>query len=71
VLSIGIALHLSIMVTLSVGFHSLAMFVLYLAFVPWETVQRLPEKVGRILKRSPRQPPVSQSVVDRVEGPDS
>jgi hypothetical protein len=71
VLSIGIALHLSIMVTLSVGFHSLAMFVLYLAFVPWETVKRLPDKVGRILKRSPRQPPVSEPAADRVESADS
>jgi hypothetical protein len=71
VLAVGIALHLSIMFTISVGFHSLAMFVLYLAFVPWETAQRLPEKVGRILKRSPRRPPVNSSAANRVEGPDS
>ena len=27
---------------MNVGYFSLAMFVLYLAFVPWETVQKLP-----------------------------
>ena len=72
VLLAGVALHLSIMVTLSVGFHSLAIFILYLAFVPWERVRDLPGQVGARLKRSPRQPPVSQSAAEEpVEVPDS
>jgi hypothetical protein len=66
VLAAGVVLHLSIMVTLSVGFHSLAMFVLYLAFVSWETTQRLPDTVGRLLRRSPREP-----AADRAEAPES
>ncbi len=69
VLAAGVFLHLSIMVTLSVGFHSLAIFVLYLAFVPWERAQDLPDQLGRILKRSRRQPPPSESAADRVDSP--
>jgi hypothetical protein len=46
VLAVGVGLHLSIMVTLNVGFFSLAMFVLYLAFIPPEATQRLPEILG-------------------------
>jgi hypothetical protein len=65
VLLAGVVLHLSIMVTLSVGFHSLAMFILYLAFVPWIRVQELPDQVRRILKR-PR-----QSTVGRVQDSES
>lgn len=45
VLAIGVLLHLAMMLTLNVGFFSLAMYVLYLAFVPWATVQSLPGKV--------------------------
>ncbi|MGE2721527.1 HTTM domain-containing protein [Mycolicibacterium celeriflavum] len=42
VLAAGVVMHLMIMVNLNVAFFSVAMFVLYLAFVPWATVQRLP-----------------------------
>nr|MDP9167729.1 HTTM domain-containing protein [Actinomycetota bacterium] len=45
VLVIGVLLHLAMMLTLNVGFFSLAMYVLYLAFVPWTAVQSLPGKV--------------------------
>ena len=69
VLAAGVLLHVLIMITLSVGFHSLAILVLYLAFVSWETTQRLPDNVVRILKRSPRQPSVGQSTADRAEDP--
>lgn len=41
VLSIGVAMHLSIDYSLRVGFFSYAMFVLYLAFVPPETARHL------------------------------
>jgi hypothetical protein len=43
VLAAGVVLHLAIFFTLSVGFFTAAMFVLYLAFVPYQTVARLPE----------------------------
>jgi hypothetical protein len=45
VLGAGVVLHLILMVTMSVGFFNLAMFVLYLAFVPPDTVQAMPDKV--------------------------
>ena len=48
------------MITIAVGFFTLAMFVLYLAFIPPETVQRLPRsakrmaaKVVRVLRQGP------------------
>lgn len=45
VLGAGVVLHLILMVTMSVGFFSLAMFVLYLAFVPPDRVQAMPDKL--------------------------
>jgi len=48
VLAAGVVMHLSMMVTMNVGYFSLAMFVLYLAFVPWETVQKLPERLKNL-----------------------
>jgi hypothetical protein len=41
VMAAGVLMHTIIMATIAVGFFTLAMFVLYLAFVPPETVQRL------------------------------
>ncbi len=41
VLAAGVIMHTVIMMTVAVGFFTLAMFVLYLAFVPPETVERL------------------------------
>lgn len=40
VLGAGIAMHLTILLTLKVGFFTFAIFVLYLAFTPPETAQR-------------------------------
>jgi hypothetical protein len=51
VLAAGVVLHLAILVNMSVGFFTPAMFVLYLAFVPWETVQRMS---NALKARSPR-----------------
>jgi hypothetical protein len=48
VLAAGVVTHTVIMVTITVGFFTLAMFVLYLAFVPPETVERLPRSTKRI-----------------------
>lgn len=42
VLAAGVLLHTMIMATLNVGFFSLAIFVLYLAFVPAEVVRSTP-----------------------------
>jgi hypothetical protein len=42
VLAAGVVMHIMIMITIAVGFFTLAMFVLYLAFVPPEMVERLP-----------------------------
>ncbi len=48
VLAVGVLMHSVIMVTITVGFFSLAMFVLYLAFVPPDTVERLPLSASRL-----------------------
>lgn len=61
VLAAGVVLHLMILVNLNVGFFSPAMFVLYLAFVPEETVRRLPTLVTTALPRLRRTPPPSRS----------
>lgn len=47
VLCAGVLMHASIMIAIGIGFFSLAMFVLYLAFVPPETVRRLPGVIRR------------------------
>jgi hypothetical protein len=47
-LAAGVVMHTTIMITIAVGFFSLAMFVLYLAFIPPETVQRLPSSTKRM-----------------------
>jgi hypothetical protein len=51
VLGAGVLMHLAMMINLNIGFFSLAMFVLYLAFIPWETVKRLPAQVKSRLSR--------------------
>lgn len=70
VLAAGVLMHTLIMITIAVGFFTLAMFVLYLAFVPPKTVQRLPRntkdavtKTATMLTRRPRSS--RQSVSDR------
>lgn len=42
VMAAGVLMHTIIMAAIAVGFFTLAMFVLYLAFVPPEALQRLP-----------------------------
>jgi hypothetical protein len=42
VLAAGVVMHTMIMITIAVGFFTPAVLVLYLAFVPPETVERLP-----------------------------
>lgn len=51
VLGAGLVLHLSILVTLGVGFFSLAMFVLYLAFVPPRIARRPLTTIRSTLRR--------------------
>ncbi|UCZ59930.1 HTTM domain-containing protein [Mycolicibacterium phocaicum] len=49
VLIAGVLLHLTILLTMVVGFFSLAIFVLYLSFVPWERCKAVAEDVrGRL-----------------------
>lgn len=63
VLAAGVLLHTMIMVTLSVGFFTPAMFVLYLAFVPSEAARQPLSTVRALLDRraptSPARAPVS------------
>lgn len=59
VLIAGVFLHLTILLTMVVGFFSLAIFVLYLSFVPWERSKavandihsRLSAVMQRVLRR--------------------
>lgn len=45
VLAAGVLLHTGIMVTMAVGFFTPAMFVLYLAFIPSATAERLVDRL--------------------------
>lgn len=64
VLGAGVILHTLIWLNLSVMFFGLAMFVLYLAWVPWNEARDLPAHVKRVvdrrLRRSP--PPPDEAV---------
>src|SRR5207249_2816840 len=51
VLGAGVALHLAIAYSIRVGFFTLAMFVLYIAFVPDDTAARLILAVRDRLRR--------------------
>jgi hypothetical protein len=51
VLAAGVVMHAMIMTTIAMAFYSLAMFVLYLAFVPPETVRRMPTTTRQLLTR--------------------
>jgi hypothetical protein len=51
-LGAGVAMHSMIMLTINVGFFSLAMFVLYVAFISPETAQRLPDNIRRVIAKS-------------------
>jgi hypothetical protein len=52
VLAGGLVMHSMIMITIAVGFFAPAMFVLYLAFVPPEVVQRLPNTIKHVGAKS-------------------
>lgn len=47
VLGAGVLMHLAIMINLNVAFFSVAMFVLYLAFVPPDAVRDAPSRLAR------------------------
>jgi Vitamin K-dependent gamma-carboxylase len=52
VLAAGVVMHLTIDIGIIIGIFSYAMFVLYLAWVPPDTVKRLPGTVKRAVTRS-------------------
>lgn len=51
VLAAGVVMHSAIAMSIAVGFFSVAMFVLYLAFVSPQTVQMLPDVIRRGLAK--------------------
>jgi hypothetical protein len=53
VLAAGVLLHLTIDFTLQIGIFSYAMLVLYLAWVPPKTVERLPDNLMSAARKSP------------------
>jgi vitamin K-dependent gamma-carboxylase-like protein len=58
VLAAGVVLHVAIWLNLNIAFFSLATLVLYLAWVPWETVRDIPDQAKRVLsRRLKRRPP--------------
>jgi hypothetical protein len=60
VLAAGVVMHVTMMVTMNVAFFSVAMFVLYLAFVP-------PELVARLTRR--RQPTAADASAETPASP--
>jgi Vitamin K-dependent gamma-carboxylase len=69
VLAAGVVMHLTMMVTMNVGFFSLAMFVLYVAFVPWEAVQAMPGKLNSRWRNHPRSSASPQQQLDNAAAP--
>ncbi|MDD7968721.1 HTTM domain-containing protein [Actinomycetospora lemnae] len=61
VLAIGVLLHLSIELTLAVGFFSMTIVTLYLAFLPPERAEQVlrwaRDRVGRLRRRRREEPP--------------
>lgn len=51
VLAVGVIMHAMIMTTFAIAFFSLAMYVLYLAFVPSDTMKRFVEGVRHRIRR--------------------
>ncbi|BBY93723.1 hypothetical protein MGALJ_33920 [Mycobacterium gallinarum] len=57
VLGAGVVMHLAIMVNLNVAFFSIAIFVLYVAFVPADTVRDIPSRIaGRWRRPAEKEP---------------
>ena len=69
VLAAGVVMHLTMMVTMNVGFFSLAMFVLYVAFVPWEAVQAMPGKLNSRWRNRRRSSAPPQQQLDNAAAP--
>lgn len=67
VLIAGVFLHLTIMLTMVVGFFSIAMFVLYLSFVPWQRSKAVALDVGRRLKALTRRSGPVEGVVEESD----
>ena len=67
VLAAGVVMHVTMMLNMNVGFFSVAMFVLYLAFVPADALRTMPGNLKtrwgdrRRSSASPPPPPVDQS----------
>jgi HTTM domain len=61
VLLAGVLMHKSIMLTMAVGFFTLAMFVLYLAFVPADRVRDLPRSLRSRFSSTRRVSPPPES----------
>ncbi len=69
VLAAGVAMHTIIMVTLTVGFFTLAVFVLYLAFVPPDIVEHLPGSASDMARKLlSRRRPNSTAIAESAEG---
>jgi hypothetical protein len=68
VLLAGVFLHLTIMLTMVVGFFSMAMFVLYLSFVPWERSRAVAldfkRRLGSVMRR---RDPAEVAAVDTAD----
>ena len=56
VVAIGLALHLTIMVTIAVGFFSPAMLLLYLAFLPSDVAERRVRRRAGATRSEPGEP---------------
>jgi len=65
VLAGGVLMHTMIMATIAVGFFNIAMFVLYLVFVPPTTARRLINHVTRFRGRHPTPTNTNERVDDR------
>lgn len=59
VLGAGVVMHLAIMVNLNVAFFSIAIFVLYVAFVPADTVRDIPSRIARRWRRPAEKEPAT------------
>jgi hypothetical protein len=68
VLGLGVLLHLSILLTLAVGFFSWAVWVLYLAFVPPEVAQRWVDRLRARLRPAATGEPAQAPPVDGGPG---
>lgn len=75
VLIAGVFLHLTIMLTMVVGFFSIAMFVLYLSFVPWERSKAIAlnvkQRLGAVMRRPESDEAVAVDTGDSGVGDDT